>query len=367
MEAANLDALLIAGKGHWWTGRGYLRYFTDFHMWGHDGLLCIPKDGEPFLVFSSYAVAERIAARGWVTDTAGDVYIAPRMVERMQAHGITRGRVGLVGRRFILSVGNYEELVGGLPQVEWVDADDLMNHVRAIKSELEIQQNRELWTLAKSAMERFVEVVEPGRPQRELASHAAEVALAGGARDLLIFMGEEPAATPPSDAPVRLNDILRYHMEILGESGHWCELTVNLAYRQPTDLELKLMESEIKGQEILHRMAKPGVRPSELAAAFEASLRDDGWELGPPTTAFDFHGQGMDCIEYPWHAAQKPWGQSQDRPLEAGMTFSFHPHRSVIPAVPWGTGNNENILITPNGAERFSGEDWSHRWRVVRP
>jgi Xaa-Pro aminopeptidase len=366
MDDAGLDALVVAGKGHWWTGRGYFRYFTDFHIWGHDGLICIPKDGDPFLVFSSYAVAERIAARGWITDTAGDVYIAPRMVELMQAKGITQGRVGLVGRRFILSVGNYEELVGGLPNIEWVDADAMMDHIRAIKSDLEIQQNRELWTLAKAAMEKFVEEVAPGRTQREVAAEAVKLVIAGGARDMLIFMGEEPGATPPSDAPLRCDGILRYHMEILNESGHWCELTVNLAFRPPTDLEIKLMESEIKAQELLHRMAKPGVRLSELAAAFEASLREDGWELGAPTAAFDFHGQGMDCIEYPWHAARKPWGQSQDWPLEAGMTFSFHPHRSVIPAVPWGTGNNENLLITPNGGERFSG-NWDHRWRIVKP
>jgi hypothetical protein len=42
MEQQQLDALLVAGKGHWWTGRGYLRYLTDFHLWGHDGLLLLP-------------------------------------------------------------------------------------------------------------------------------------------------------------------------------------------------------------------------------------------------------------------------------------------------------------------------------------
>ena len=29
MAAQGLDALLVAGKGHWWTGRGYVRYLTD--------------------------------------------------------------------------------------------------------------------------------------------------------------------------------------------------------------------------------------------------------------------------------------------------------------------------------------------------
>ena len=362
MTEAGLDILLVAGKGHWWTGRGYVRYFTDFHLWGHDVLICIPRDGEPFLVCSSYAVGERIAATGWITEARGDVYIAPRMVEMMTEKKMTKGKVGIAGHRFILSVGTYDELKHGLPNVEFVDADDLMDQVRMIKSPLEIQQIREHWDVAKGAMEHFIKVLEPGKTQRELAAEATRVAMARGARDFLVFMSEEPGTNLPSEAVVKCNGLLRYHMEMSGESGHWSELTLNLAFTQPLDNDLKMMESEIKAFDRLRAKAKPGVRLSELAQEFETVLREDGWELGEPTKAFDFHGQGMDTIERPWHAAQQPWGQSQDWPLEAGMVFSYHPHRSVKPGLVWGTGLNEDILITEQGAERFS-VDWDQRWR----
>jgi Xaa-Pro aminopeptidase len=365
MERAGLAALLVAGKGHWWTGRGYLRYFTDFHMWGHDGLLLIPLNGEPMMTFSSYAVAERIAKRGWITDTAGDVYIAPKIVEAMKAKGLVQGKVGVAGYRFIIAAGTYQYLQEALPDVDFVSADDLMDRLRMIRSSLEVQQIRELWTLSKAAMERFVEILEPGQTQRELAAEASRVALAGGARDILVFIGERPDdIDPPRDVPLRCNDIVRYHMEILGEGGHWSEITVNCAFRQPTELELKLMDSELRAYAEIRQQAKPGVRLSDLAATFERVLREDGWELGPPTTHFDFHGQGMDTIERPWFAAEAEWGQSQDWPLEAGMVFSYHPKRKVKPAVPWGTGINEDILITPNGVDRLSG-DWDLRWRVM--
>lgn len=32
MEESHLDALTIAGKGHWWTERGYFRCLTDFFV-----------------------------------------------------------------------------------------------------------------------------------------------------------------------------------------------------------------------------------------------------------------------------------------------------------------------------------------------
>ncbi len=365
MAAAGLDALIVAGKGHWWTGRGYLRYFTDFHLWAHDGFLCIPRTDEPFMVFSSYAVAEKIAAHGWVTEARGDVFQAPRLVEMMQAKGITRGKIGIAGYRYILSAGNMDILRAGLPAVTFVDADDLMDRLRMIKSALEITQIRELWTLSKAAMERFVEVLEPGKTQRELAAEAAKVALTGGGRDLLIFIGEEPGdVNPPQELPLRCTDLVRYHMEICGESGHWSEITVNCAFQPPAELELRLMESELRAFAAICAAAKPGAKLSELAGIFETVLQEDGWQLGKAPVAFDFHGQGMDAIERPWHAAESPWGQSQDWTLAAGMVFSYHPKRKVTPSPIWGTGINEDILITPQGAERL-GNGWDHRWRLL--
>lgn len=363
MEAAGLDGLFVAGKGHWWTGRGYFRYFTDFHIWGHDGLIFIPRQAEPFLAFSSHAVAERIAARGWITDARGDVYIAPRMAAECRARGFGRARVGVAGHQFILGAGVMEQLRQAMPEAEFVVADDLMNRVRAVKSALEIQQEFELWALAKAAMERFVEELRPGATQRALAAEACRVAWAGGARDILVFIGERPGEhDPPQDVPLRCDDIVRFHMEILGPGGHWCELTVNCAYRAPTDAEAQLMESELEAFARIRAAAKPGARLSQLARIFENTLQERGWQLGAAPQHFDFHGQGMDTIEYPWFSAAPGWGATQDWPLEAGMVFSYHPRRNLLNGPRWSTGINEDIWIAPEGARTFSG-DWSHRWR----
>ena len=72
MEESHLDALIIAGKGHWWTGRGYFRYLTDFHLWGHDALILRPLVGEPVATLNSSGVSSRVASRGWITDIRPD-------------------------------------------------------------------------------------------------------------------------------------------------------------------------------------------------------------------------------------------------------------------------------------------------------
>jgi len=367
LQTAELDALLVAGKGHWWTGRGYFRYFTDFHLWGHDGLLLLPVEQDPVLTLTSPAVASRIGAKGWVTDTRGDVYIVPEMAKAIREKGLDKARIGIAGLRFILSAGSYAELQACLPNVTWVDADALMDGIRAIKSPLEQQQNRELWQVAKTAMTHFERIVPEakGMPQRELAAEVTKQVWAAGARDILIFMGETPnASDPPDDMPMRCDDKVRFHLEICGVSGHWCEITVNCAFTPPSEPEIKLMDDELAAFAAVRNMAKPGARLSEMARVFNEVLLTKGYDLGEPTTHFHFHGQGMDTIERPWFAQAEPWGQSQDWLLEAGMVFSYHPRRKVLPESQWTTGINEDIVITDNGAERFSG-DWNHRWRMV--
>jgi Xaa-Pro dipeptidase len=289
------------------------------------------------------------------------------MVDAIKERGLASARIGIAGFRFILSAGSYAELQRLLPEATFVDADELMDRLRMIKSPLEIKQNYEHWDMAKKAMNYFGELVKDaqGLSQRELTAEVTKQVWASGARDILIFIGEDPDdSDPPRETPLRCDDKVRFHLEICAESGHWCEITINCAFKEPNPLERKLMEDELLAFSEVRKMAKPGMRLSDMAATFNRVLSEQGWNLGSPTTHFHFHSQGMDTIERPWFVEETPWGQSQNWELEAGMVFSYHPHRNVLPAGNWSTGINEDILITPEGAQRFS-IDWENRWRPM--
>ena len=248
------------------------------------------------LSLTSGGVARRIAERGWFTDTCGDADVAPSIVDGIMKRGLHHGAVGIAGYKRIISYDTYAMLADALPDVSFVNADDLMERARAAKSPLEIQQNRELWGLAKAAMERYYEVLEPGLSQWQLAAEATKVAVAGGARDILIYFN----GRPPEDEPIVFDDFLGYHMEIGGPSGHWCELSINTIFHEPTDLELRLMESELRAYEAIREMAVPGARVKEMAVTFERVLLEEGWEILPDQALRnDFHNQGFDVIEWP--------------------------------------------------------------------
>ena len=356
MASAGLDALLVAGKGHWWTGRGYFRYLTDFHLHGMDGVILVLPDDEPMLSLSAERIAGLVADRGWITDVFGDPDVIPTMVEIIKKRGLSRSRIGIAGQRFIMPLGSYQALAAGLPDATLIKADHVMNRVRAVKSPLEIQQQRELWTLAKAAMERFVEVLAPGKSEWELAGEAMRVVTAGGGRDVLIFFDGDP----PQDRPVKSTDVLGYHMEIEGPSGHWCELTVNCAFREPTVLESKLMDTELAMYEAIRQVAKPGNTIRTLIDTMEGVYQERGWEITPDQPPHnDLHGQGFDVIEWPTYGTLDT--RDGDAVLEEGMTFSYHARRQVRPTAR-KSGINENIVITKDGAQRFA-EPWDLRWR----
>jgi Xaa-Pro aminopeptidase len=365
MAERGLDAMLLGSKGHWWTGRGAMRYLGDFHLWGHDAMILLPIEGDPAAAVTSPAVASMIARHGWIDDCRGDVLVVPAIAAATRDRGLERAHIGTYGWPWIVADGIARRVEEELPNARLEPADDVFEATRMVKSELEIEQNRALWELAQRCMERFVEVATAGVPQRELAAEAAREALAGGARDILLLMGDRSDLYgPPTDAPLRCDDKVRFHMEICGESGHWCELTVTLAYRSATEDERRLMASELRAYEAVRAAARPDATLAELTALFEQTLHEDGWELGGPTRHFDFHGQGHDVIEFPWFAAEQPWGGTRDTQLAAGTILSYHPRRDVDAEIGWYPGVSDNLLVTDRGGEWLS-RDWSHDWREV--
>jgi Xaa-Pro aminopeptidase len=363
LAAHGLDALLVAGKGHWWTGRGYLRYLTDFHLWGHDGLLLLPGDGEPGLVLTSPAVARRIAASGFVADARGDFALAPGMAAMVREAGLSRAAIGVAGYDWILPAGLFDALRAALPCVRFVTADRLFDEVRMIKSPLEIAQARELWPVMRAAMDAFEAALRPGRTRQAATAEALRAAHALGARDVLAFVGEHPAdVEPPTGAPLRCDGVVRLHLEICGASGHWCECTTMYAFRDPTPAEAALEAAELAAFDAVRRAGRPGVTLRALTDVYEAALGEHGFEVVAPSHHFDLHGQGLDAIEYPRYASADPGGTNPDTPLREDMVFSYHPSRPVTGADVWGPDLHDNVLVTAAGLERLSGA-WDLRWR----
>ncbi len=359
MTENDIEVLLIAGKGHGWTGRGYFRYLTDFHLWGHDGIVLFPLEGEPMVSLTSAGVAAKVGERGWISDCRGDWDVFPTIVDELNRRRLDGARIGLVGRQMILPVGVYEGLVDGLPGAEFVNADVLMDSIRAVKSPVEISQIEDLWRMASEAMEVFVEELKPGMTQLQASAEPIRFLYERGARDHLVFID----GAIPTRRELSLDGILRYHMEICGPSGHWCEITVQPCFGALPEEARYLMEVELLAYEEVRKIARPRSTLNDLVRTYESVLRDTGFEIDKAQAGhhYDMHGQGLDWIEWPNRAPNDP--HRFDTELVAGMYINYHPSRALIPAIS-SSGINDGLLVTAGGGRRIY-PDWDMRHRPM--
>ena len=369
MEHHGLDGMIIAGHASQFN-RGFIRYVTDAHMWAGDSLVLLPLESEPVHVQVTYASAA-IPSKGalqlvapqdrWVSDFRRAPHPQTEIIEAMKSKNLVEGKIGIVGLEKIATINAFEALREAFPKIDYVRADSIMERIRAIKSDVEIVQLRDVWKLAEKAIERFSEVVRPGISQREAVAEAIKVVRAGGAFDDLTLIHEGDYKGLPLDIPLTCNDMVDFHLEICGESGHWAEVNIICAFREPDQLERKLMETELRAFAEIRKEAKPGITLTELTAIFDQSLTDDGWDLGEKAWHFYFHGQGMDAIEWPFYTPMIEG--NRDTTLEAGMVFSYHPHRDTLPGVMRIPAIYDGLLITANGAERLN-DHLDIDWRV---
>ena len=363
MAKNNLYALIIGGKGHWWTGRGYFRYLTDFHLWGHDGLIYFPIEGEPYLVLSSDAVAKKIKKRGWIKNCEGSLYLGEKILKYIDKKKIKGKKIGIIGEENIISYKDLHTIKGNL-NIETVSATEIFDKVKMVKTEWEESEIYKLWELAKYTLNQFqdniLEYHKKNKTQIEISSDITKILWSNGIRDLLIFYGDEiDNYSHPKNVKINIKNKIRYHLEICGPSGHWLEITKNLAFKKIHEIEEKIMKDELFVFDEMLQYMKPSVSLKQSGEFYEKILSEFGYGIHKQNS-FDFHGQGLDTIEKPFFNSITP-NDSEDWELKENVAISYHPKRLSLNKGIWSTGINEDILVKKNGSVKFS-KDWQHNW-----
>jgi len=368
MHKNDIYALIIGGKGHWWTGRGYFRYLTDFHLWGHDGLIYFPIDEEPSLVLTSNAVANKISKRGWINNCSGGLELGKELYNKLDTKKIKNKKIGIVGSENIIPHGVLNDLYEKLDIKNIVSATDLFDKVKMAKTEWEIKQIKKLWKLAQDTMVLFQDNIvsyhNNNKTQLAICSDINKVLWENGIRDLLVFYGDQLGNYQhPTNLKINIKDKIRYHLEICGPSGHWLEITLNLAFKKINSYELILMNDELEIFDNMLNSFNENTNLEIMANKYEKFVSRYKYEISGSVNSFDFHGQGLDTIEKPYYN-KNIYNNSQNWKLENNTVISYHPKRVITPNNIWTTGINEDIYIKKNKAVKFS-RDWNHNWRNI--
>jgi Xaa-Pro aminopeptidase len=369
MRERGIEALIVKGGDNHYPaeGAGHFRYVTDIinpaPIIAYCTYAILPAEGEP-IAFVAARHSIRSVMTTWVTDLRpGSIPHHNMVAGALKDLGLDAARIGIVGLRASFAViGNasvsvpfYEGLRDALPRADLVDATDILQNARTIKSAEEIAAMEDAEALCAGAFNHLVEIVGPGVPVRSAFAEMQRYVLANGG-DTESVIGVE--CFPEPDEEIRYVESLERTMQRgdfitaisyvfkNGMSGH-DHLFVSIG--PPSQEAEALVDACRQGTDALLARMAPGVRSDELLNAAHERLESLGF-LAP---GGDMHHVGLEIPEGfgPAYVIDEgfehlPRGRRPFR-VETGMTLALQVH--VKDRQGRGVEGGVSYVITENG------------------
>ncbi|MDA8125184.1 MAG: M24 family metallopeptidase [Deltaproteobacteria bacterium] len=333
MKESALDFLILQNSND--VLGGYLKWFTDLFAY-HDftSTVIFPRDDEMTTVWHGPAlpgqpspppwavrgVKKRISVPAVPSLNFTNHLMAEKVVEELQGH--KNARIGFVGPGFI-SAAFYNYVTSRLPGAVFTDATELVDKIKAIKSDEEIALLKRTAALQDQAFEYILTRVRPGRTEREVFDDCANKCRQLGTSQACFMGSSAPPGKParlilPSFANkvIDVGDQFTILLETNGPGGVWTELqrTICLGVVTP-ELEDHFALAKAL-QKVTLDLLRPGADPREIWAANNAFLRSHGY---PEEHRIYAHSMGYDMVERPGIS------QEETMTIRAGMNIAVHP------------------------------------------
>jgi Xaa-Pro aminopeptidase len=359
MKEEGIDCLVIQNDNEW-VG-GYVRWFTDVPAKNASPFTVLfPVDDEMTTITQGGAaggkspgdfgppawtmrgVRRRLTApffRSLIYTTRYDAELA---VEALKVK--EKGKIGIVGKGSMSAVF-YEHLLKELPLATFVESSDLVDEIKAIKSDEEIGLIRKTAALQDEAMEYAKKVIRPGRRDSEIVADITHKVIDLGSEEQIVIAGSGPFGTPVpmrkrrfQNRVVREGDQFTLMIEVNGPGGMYTEIgrVFFAGNRAPSELE-DAFEAVRETQKVTLRLLNPGADPGEIWRANNAFLTQRGF---PPEARLYAHGQGYDLVERPALREDEPMK------LQPRMNITVHPVIGTDRVWVWVC---DNYLITDSG------------------
>jgi Xaa-Pro aminopeptidase len=349
MLHAGFDALAFLGNDiYWGMGMANMRYVfhIDSHL-GGEGLF--PLEGEPTVwtgpVHSNRPTSMYRSIQDWVGDLRDRGGVRALAAE-IEARGLSRSRIGLVAFSSTLQTPTFlrsdvaalEEL---LPNAQFVDASWVLQEMRTVKSEEEIQLLRTGGSIARAVLDTMVEKAAPGVLEAELFADMIRTQIArGGEPNIFNLLTSGPVEHPeneiwhllhgceqpltPTMRPLEVGDIVlaEWHTKYCGLRCH-TEFTVYIGPKAPSEL-LHIWDVSVACLEASERALTPG---RTLREAIQM-IRQPAVDAGLDWVELGFHSMSSGSPEFPSIVYREGYGHPLlngagigELVLEEGMTF----------------------------------------------
>lgn len=252
-------------------------------------------------------------------------------------------RVGIAGKS-IMGAGIYETVLNTFRDAEFVKLDSIMESLRGIKSEAELEVIRYAYHLANLGMKAAVNAVRPGVSEREIAAEAEYVMRKNGSEgtgiDSIIVSGPNSRHILGRTTPRVLNenDFLSITLAPRYEGYHGaCGRCVFIG--KPDERLLSSVKAEIEAQVTCGKNLIPGIRGCDVEAMGRKIMSDAGY--GENFMYSGLHSVGVIEFEAPI------LGPSSDTVIQENMVISVDIplHEADI----CGSRTEDGYIVTQDG------------------
>jgi ectoine hydrolase len=334
MAKRGVDAVIAAGDSAFrFSNHANVQWLTNW-LDPYAAYAVITLEHDPILVISN-PLYLHTARRASVATEIHGVYTPGRtMGERLTELGLGSGTIGLAGVRNVgrasMAFEHQRELTAAMPDALFVDALDIMQEARRIKSAEEIGWFQKGAEYTDRAVMAIASGLREDMPEFELSARIQESFLDDGGSLMFHFLGATPMTAPelifpwqyPSTRRTRAGDVLLTEISV----GHWGYAgQVQRAYTvkaAPTANFQRLHDTAVECYQRIFDVLKPGASEHDILDAARFVER-----LGYKTLDVLIHGWGI-TIEPPRADLSCAMIKRECLPftVEEGMLFVIQPH-----------------------------------------
>ena len=356
MERDKIDVLLMQNNNDYMGG--YVKYFTDLPatngypltvVFPRDDLMTMVSQG-PFGGGNPTASGDGVArgVKEWLTTPsyASCVYTAnydPELAAKALAP-YAGGTIELLGT-YQMSFALVDYLQKGrFSNSRFVDASDLVDRIKVIKSAEERELVRRAAAMQDGAMRAAFAAVEPGMRDRDIAAIAQCYSQRHGSENGIYLCASMPADKPAQfsqrhfqNRVIQKGDTVALLVEDSGPGGMYTELGRTCVVGKASQELKDEFAFALEARKFNLDMLKPGTPCREIFAAYNDFTRRNG---RPEEKRLHCHGQGYDLVERPLIRNDEPMN------IEKDMNIVVHPTYIRGHVLSWVC---DNYLIEPNG------------------
>jgi Xaa-Pro aminopeptidase len=343
MAEQKIDALLMQANNDFMGG--YVKYFTDLPATnGYPVTVVFPRDDRMTVIGQGPMGAVReLPAQGdgvrrgvarfiGCPSYASAPYTAAYDASLALPYLTNCASIGLLGTG-ALSFALVENLRKECGKATFVEASEMVDRIKAVKSPEEIDCMRRTAAMQDKAWQAVLKAIRPGMRDLEVAAIAEHEGHRHGSEQGLFLCASGPVGTAAvfgnrhlQNRVIREGDYFSLLIENNGPGGFYTEIGRTCVLGKASQEMKDEYDFILQARKLTLDCLKPGAAPKDIWERYNAFLRE---HRKPEEKRLHSHSQGYDMVERPLVRNDEPM------PIGASMVFACHPTYATERTYSW--------------------------------